>query len=370
MSGQPNQPAADTDLEKLRQQLQTVLGLKDNVVLAISQVTGSVSRGVQRQLRSLSDRVAYLEDVESVIGDPKLLELFSPLAKRGSVLTTADPRAVQAEVEQSVYQVLQRQTKLVEARQEIFSLLIFPLFALLLVCALGIGLTVFLVPLFESMFLEFELELPASTRLLISISHLVQSPLFLAVFGCFLVATLLLLLLHVVRHVRWLLGGPAESFLSPGISTRRALGGLAWHLALLMDAGLSLESALPFAAESSRQRGIRAMRQPSAEQLGWAAEQDAMPVWYRGLPVHLLALGIQFDAAFVPTGQAGVIDHHGAQIDFLREVSYIYGEREQSRWIWLLSWLPTIVRVLVVGFVSFLVFSLFGPLIGLISGLA
>lgn len=368
MTAQPNQPSAD--LEQLRQQLQAVLELKDHVVLAISQVTGSVSRSVQRQLRSLSDRVAYLEDAQSVIRDPKLLELFSPLAMRGSVLTTADPRTVQAEVEQSVYQVLQRQTKLGEARQEIFSLLMVPLLALLLVCVLGIGLTVFLVPLFESMFLEFELELPASTRLLISLSHLVQSPLFLVVFGCLLVATLLLLLLHVVQYVRWLLGGPAELLLTRGISTRRALGELAWHLALLMDAGLSLESALPVAAESSRQPGMGAMGQPSADQLGWAVEQDAMPVWYCGLPVHLLALGIQFDAALAPTAQAGGIDHHAAQIDFLREVSSIYGEREQSRWIWLLSWVPTVVRLLVVGFVSFLVFSLFGPLIQLISGLA
>lgn len=356
--------------DSVRRRIDATLPLKDNVVLSLTQAADSLSGPQRHELMRLSDRVAFVDNAETVVRDARLLELFLPLATAQPELVQSEDRTRQGEVDRRVFQVLQRQARQSQATNERWSILVYPLLVLLLATLVLAFISIVIMPVFEQMFDDFGLTLPAPTRLAISVSHVMQSVWFWLLFATLLIAAVVILGLRALDRLRWLISGRADSRFSAGYSTRRSLGDLAWHTALLLEIGLGVETAVEIAGAASRKAPMRRESQDLARHFGLATaspnpQQSPLAVpqqptgasWYLGVPCHLLtyALNIRRDDA-----------HQSAM---LREVAGLYWDREQTKSVWILSWLQPVAVLLISFAVGFVVLALFMPLVELITGL-
>lgn len=372
----PEQPQASPMIaESLRQRIDATLPLKDNVVLALTKAADSLTGPRRRELIRLSDRVAFVDDAEVVLRDPVLLEIFSPLVMAQTELSQSEDRTRQAEVERWVFRVLQRQTRQSQARKERWGVVIYPLFVLLLSALVFAAISIAIVPVFEQMFREFGLTLPVPTLLVISISHIFQSIWFWLLFAVLCITLVVMLGMRLADNLRWLVWGGVDPWLSTGFSTRRSLGDLAWHAALLIEIGLGVEAAIEIAGAASRKVAMRRDSSNLANLLG-LMDPDQTPAqtpladpqsetfgnsaknWYLGVPCHLL------------THALNVRQTDREPSAMLREIASLYWDREQKQSVWILSWLQPIAVLLISLVVGFVVLSLFMPLVSLISGLS
>lgn len=361
--------------DSLRERIDATLPLKDNIVLALAQAAESLTGPRRRELIRLSDRVAFVTGADAVLRDPVLLELFLPLVAAQPELSQSEARIRQGEVEHQVFQVLQRQTRQVHAKNERWDVMIYPLFVLLLSTLVFAALSIAVVPVFEQMFYEFGLTLPHPTQLVISISHIFQSIWFWVLLAVLIIAFSVILIIRAADNLRWLIWGSVDPWLSTGYSTRRSLGDLAWHAAMLIEIGLGAESAVAIAGAASRKDTMRRQSSELACQLGLvdpAPPQSQNPMTdplanplghkptnrYLGVSCHLLTHALSGGTTgFDPSAM-------------LRDIACIYWDREQTKSVWLLSWLQPIAVLMISLVVGFVVLALFMPLVELISGLA
>jgi hypothetical protein len=356
--------------DSVYQRINATLPLKDNVVLSLTQAADSLTGLRRRELMRLSDRVAFVENAEVVLRDARLLELFQPLATAQHDLAQAEDRTRQCEVERRVFQVLQRPARQTRATSERWSVLIYPLLVLLLSTLVFAFISIVITPVFEQMFFEFGLTLPTPTRLVISISHIMQSVWFWLLFAVLVMLLAVMLGIRALDSLRWLISGSVDSWLSAGYSKRRSLGDLAWHTALLLDVGQGVETSVEIAGAASRNAAMRQGAPHLARHFGLAnlalnpqrsplvaPQQQTAANWYLGVPCHLLthALNIR---------QEGI-----EQSAMLREVANLYWDRELTKSVWILSWLQPVAVSMIGLVVSFVVLALFMPLVELITGL-
>ena len=360
--------------DSLRQRIDAALPLKDNVVLALTQATESLTGLRRRELMRLSDRVAFIDNAELVLRDPVLLELFLPLVLAQPELSQSEDRTRQAEVERRVFQVLQRQTRQSHARKERWGVAIYPLFILIFSAMIFAAISIAIVPVFEQMFFEFGLSLPGPTQFVFSISHIFQSIWFWLLFSVLCITLVVMLGMRLADNLRWLVWGSVDPWLSTGYSTRRSLGDLAWHTALLIEIGLGAEAAVKIAGAASRKDVMRRESSSLANHLGLTNPgparmqnpladpqpetlEDSAKNWYLGVPCHLL------------THVLNVRQNDAQPSAMLREVASLYWDREQTKSVWILSWLQPVAVLMISLIVGFVVLALFLPLVELITGL-
>jgi type II secretory pathway component PulF len=356
--------------DSVSQRIDAALSLKDDIALSLAQAADALSGRQRRELLRLSERVAAVESAEEVLQDAKLLELLLPLAKMQPELARAEDSARKGEVQRQVFQVLQRQTQQTRARNERWSVLIYPLLILLLSTLVFAFIAIEIVPVFEQMFDEFDLAVPASTQLVILVSHLMQSIWFWVLLVVLFAVPTVMLALRAADSLRYWFSDRADPWFSAGYSTRRSLGDLAWHTALLLDIGQEVETAVQIAGAASRKSAMRRASPDLARHLGVAtlvsspqnsplaaSQPYAAANWYLGVPCHLLTHALN-------TGQDDV-----ERSAMLREIASLYWDREQTTSIWILSWLQPIAVSMISLVVGFVVLALFMPLVELISGL-
>jgi hypothetical protein len=373
-SQHPNGSQSVTVIEdSVRQRIHAALPLKDNVVLALTQAADSLAGLRRRELIRLSDRVAFVDDADVVLRDARLLELFLPLAMAQPELSQSEDRTRQGEVERRVFQVLQRQARQSHAKHERWGVLFYPLVVLLLSTLVFAAISIWIIPVFEQMFFEFGLSLPSPTLLVISISHLFQSIWFWLLFAGLVMLLAVMLGMRAADNLRWLIWGNVDSWFSSGYSTRRSLGDLAWHTAMLLEIGQPVETSVEIAAAASRKATLRRESPNLTRHLGLtnpgpnppqnplaAPQEHTATNWYLGVPCHLLAhaLNIRQD------------NNNSEQLATLREVARLYWDREQTKSVWILSWLQPVAVLMISLIVGFVVLALFMPLVSLISGLS
>jgi len=349
-----------TNGDAVRKRFNDALSLKDSVVLALTQAAESLSGSLRRELTRLSNEVAFASNAEGVLRNPRLLELFLPLAIALPKLLSSDPRTRQSEVDRHVFQVLQRQTKSVHATKGRWDVLLYPLLVLLMSLLVLAFIAVAIVPEFEQMFFEFGLTLPAPTKLVITLSHLFESVWFWLFFGLLVLLVGAIMGLRAAFQLRWLLWESYGSQITGRHSTRRSLGDFAWHTAMLLEAGQEIDTAIEIAGAAKGQVDWRFETPNLTNPLLGNPQQPTQMNWYHGTPCHLLSLALNLHQEAAASG---------AQAALLREVACVYWDREQSQMIWMLSWLHP-VAVLGTSFVvGFVVLALFMPLVQLISGL-
>ncbi|MEM9824977.1 MAG: hypothetical protein AAF958_00210 [Planctomycetota bacterium] len=220
-------------------------------------------------------------------------------------------------------------------------------------CAL---ILVFIVPQFDAMFTEFELDLPALTLFIIRLSRLVQG---YGVWGLALLVVVVPLLFFLFRR-----GGPVRR--GPGkVQTHLSAGQWAESMADWLECGAHHALAARLAVEavdveSQRQRLLAALQwgQRMAEQPRSGVDANtAVPLSTRTMPSSLVhALGGTL--AGPPL------------IQRLRTLAQSYRLRAASvESAFIVTWLPLIMIFLVGGMVMLLVVALVLPLLSLVTGL-
>ena len=239
------------------------------------------------------------------------------------------------------------------AHLRIRTALAYPLVILAILVPIALFLSLFVIPMFGAMYLEFDFELPTITIFVLNVAR--QLP---------LVILVLLLIVFGVPVLLRLIGGrwlvdrvwgavPLVGRLSMWSGQRE----FAAMLASFLDLRLPVNRALAHTSEVLRDRGVaRACRG-----VGRRVEQ--------GQPLsQSLAQSIHFDRSLVALVAWG--ERQGLLSDALRVAVEVFDDRIDQRASWLRRMVPPITLIVVASFAFIVVASLMIPLVRLIEGLS
>ncbi|TWT75411.1 type II secretion system F family protein [Allorhodopirellula solitaria] len=378
------------------------LPVRDKIVLALTSTADRFSGRARKKLLRLADAIAFAKQDSDILQNPMALEIFLTLAGRSgdedSPVVGHDTRSnpeqetarqegmsetgndeadgvdqceddLHVSIEHAVNGVLLTHLPVQAARQRLFTLLFYPLLVLL-ACGMILFLTsALLVPTFKSMFDEFGLTLPASTQFLFMISDAARSPWTYV----WLVGILLCVCLFLYLRSR----PPTEST-SASVggsrfrSTRGVCGDWAWHVSLLMRAGLDKADAIEIAGDSCMRDWLQRNSQFWAQELRRGRNPFVGLTHFRGVRCQLLADTLALESPS-PAPTAGVSRGAAMSLDqagILRDIAEIYWDRTQPGSTRSFGCLSQVLYMGVLISVGLIVTALFAPLVQLITGLS
>lgn len=330
------------------------LGRRDEIVSGLVVASQALTGSIRRRVHRMADYLAYSEDIDRILNQPVLLEIFLSLEQQ--------PTANQKQIDTLVESVIAKTWSRTRSDKPWWTVLLYPLLVLLVCCFVLVGMGFLIVPTFERMFDEFGLTLPFPTLVVIALSHAILSVWFyigiFAVLGC-------------VGICVWIVSGNVigwprssktrlpPSFRSAVFRTTQGIwADWAWHLSLLLRSGYELAGSIEIASNASRCRWMQNGGQSWAAGLRDGVDPFKSVTHFRGTPCHLLSMAMQND---VP---------ENVKQEMLGHIAEVYWDRDQSRWRWRLGWVSPVIVVLVGFIVWFFLISLFMPLIELITGLS
>jgi type II secretory pathway component PulF len=234
-------------------------------------------------------------------------------------------------------------------------LIAYPLTMVMLSLALLVFFSFNVIPIFERMFDEFGLDLPAVTSFVILLSHWAQAGwwIVLVVFVAFILGLIVLRLNGNFDSSSRYKFGAIEKWCT---STRAAWADWALHVAMLTEAGVTQPDAVEIAGRSSPKAWLARFSRAWSNELRSGNQHFQSLSHVDGKSVNTLAYAIRLPSS---VDRAAV----------LYDVAANYREWDASRTYWWLDWVnPLTVTGIAFGVGTMLV-SLFLPLISLISGL-
>ena len=311
------------------------------------------SRRVASALRQIAAQVEQGYALESIL---KEHGRFLPPHVRGLVVAAARSRRLGVALDELV----EHHRAIREAWSEVLSALAYPAIVLGTAFAVIMGLLLFIVPTFDKMFLEFQLQLPAPTRVLVGLGSVALGLNTKA--GVFFgVCTVLgIAIFCFAASSGW------GTTWTQRLANHMPLVGKMWWwsnsaawtrlLATLLDQNVALPEALDLVSNG--------VRDPLSRQtVRWLARGTE-----QGLRLSdLLASGVHLPASVLPFVRWG--ETTGQLPTALRNVSEMLLARLHSRAKVLYSVAPSLVFLLVGFVVGFTVIALFMPLVSLIQGL-
>ena len=242
-----------------------------------------------------------------------------------------------------------------QIRSERNRLLAYPIILTVLAMFVLGWLCLMVVPIFDSMFSEFGLRLPAPTLAIVELTRQLQAhPLRTPLIICGIAVSIYVairLWTHFAMTTR-LFG----SVVSGNSSSVSAMSSLTGQLAELLQIGISRPDALWIAGRGCENYHFKK-----------AAEQLARDAYSRDRPLAESRAARSFPANVILALDVG--DGH-PNIGLLRELSAMYAQRVYRRVDWSTGAVAQISIVLLGAIVAFLVIALFLPLVSLISGLS
>jgi len=239
------------------------------------------------------------------------------------------------------------------ARLRIRMALAYPLLILAIVVPLVLLLSMYVIPMFRDLFMEFDLELPAMTMFLLAAAREMPWLILVLLSAVFGVPLLLRLvggksLLHRVRTAvpllgrLWIWSGQRE---------------FAVMLSSFLDRRQPISSALAHtgAVLSDRNLARACQRVDQRVQQGLSLSQS-------------LPQSIHFDWSLVTLVAWG--ERHGMLPDALRVAADVFDDRIEQRVSWLRRMLPPLTLVAVAAIACFAVVAMLIPLVKLIEGLS
>ena len=341
----------------------------EQVVVALAEVSRSempLAAGLRAAARECTSRrvAAALRQIAAQIEQGYALESilskhgsYLPPHVRGLVLAAARSRRLGIALDELV----EHHRAIREAWSEVLSALAYPAIVLGTAFAVNLGLLLFIVPTFDKMFQEFQLQLPAPTRALVGLGSVAQGlstgPGLLFV-GC---AVLGAVIFCVAASLGW------GTTWTQRLANHMPLVGKMWWwsnsaawtrlLATLLDQNLPLPQALELVGDGVRDP----LSRQTVRWLARGTEQGHSLA-------ELLAPGLHLPASMVPFVRWG--EATGQLPAALRNTSEMLLARLHSRAKVLYSVAPSLVFLLVGFAVGFTVIALFLPLVSLIQGLA
>lgn len=246
-------------------------------------------------------------------------------------------------------------TRDLQIRSERRRLFAYPVFVMLVVMTVFGLLCLLVVPVFDNMFTEFGLRLPAPTRVLIGFArqfreHPIQT--LMTICG---IAGAIYLAVRLWTHfaITTRLFGFASGGNTSNVSTMSSLTG---QLAELLQVGVSTPDAIWIAGHGCDHYYFKK-----------ASEQLARDAFSQARPLGQSRVARSFPANLI---HALDVNQGRPNIPLLRELSELYAQRVNRRVDWSTGAMVQISIVLLGAAVAFLVIALFAPLLTLISGLS
>lgn len=366
-----------------------LLPVRDKIVSAITQTADELSGASRRKLHRLADEIAFGKTVSDVLSNPIALEICLAITARSPVagplehdrmnasthaadISDAD---IDTRIETAVNSVLYSHLPVYVGGQRLWTLLVYP-FTVLLICYLVLaGVSWLLVPMFEQMFDEFGLSLPGITVLLFGVADAVRSPM------TYVGGLLFLACIALFAWLRWGNGwGRGSRVASWNLrgrfrSTRGIWADWAWHVSLLLRAGIEKSESIRIASASSGRAWLQSGGEVWSQEVRVGGRPFHGVTHFRGVSCHLLsdALGLDDDirqssgSASDRVATEQTIEAY--QAGLLRDVAEIYWDRDRQGFTWRMSWLPPLMVCGIGLMVMFAVMALFAPLVELITGL-
>jgi type II secretory pathway component PulF len=323
---------------------QPVSRKRNHIASAIDELAEELPSESRSFLKSISRWFRGPAPMETALERSDVLAMCLPL-----LASVTDGELSDEEISLGVRKGVCKLGKTDSSARKIVQLMIYPMLIILAVSALAIGFSFWISPEFESLYEDFEIELPVITRLVLSVGRFIQT--WWWVLLSFPVSALLLyaVLSRTSGTVR-----PANmSWLDQKLTgSRESFGHWAWHLALLFELGLSQVEAFKIAGEAS---GNPLVRKFSLAGMHSEADQESE--------------ALIDNPKFSLLASVAVLDGSTSKISLLRQVANYYWDRSQTVGQWWIGWLIGLILVSAGLAMVVCVLALFAPLFGIVSGL-
>lgn len=353
-----------------------VMQYRASLASELQSIAGSLGGGSRRRLRRLADQVADASDWQAVLRRPAVLELYHAIDQRLVQTDVGSGSGGRARKEQCL--ALRQIAAGVLAQHEgsfkkldgVMSRLIYPLVLLVLFVIMLVLTCYWVVPELRMVVeRQFGLVSP-QTEWLFATADIVRAIGWPHLLGLLAVVSVLGLWRKQVASKR---SGVLPWSATDAVwgSPRAALGNWAWHLATLIEAGLSTGEAMAVVAESSHPSWLR--RQSRRWLRKAKVARDDNPSWWprrlRNRRIDLLSYALFVDQPSADDGapDASLPAVQTRRSDLLRQVAVTYWERQASlSRFWTV--LATPIAYLVVGFwLGWIWFAIFSPLVSFIT---
>ncbi len=334
-------PNSESSLET---RWQNVMRVRDEYASELHKMSTSLPGAGRKHLRKLSNWFKRPTKLDEALKRPDILAVCLPLLTKSQ---TEQASLSATELEQAARLGFCSLGRDVGYSRRLLQMFLYPILILLATIVLAIGFSFFLAPQFQEMFAEFGIELPYLTKLVINVSEAIRhwwwAILAVPLLACFLI---------------WALNFIGQSS-RPGnlswidhrlMSTRNALACWAWHVAMLMEAGVGQHKAVETAGGATGNSWIRHVS------LNWDEKRNADQDQFSNHQYQLLSNAMQ-----LPPSQG--------KIAALRQIAAYYWDRNRNTGDW---WIHLLIALFlwIVGIVVFCtIVSLFMPLIAIVSGL-
>lgn len=331
----------------LQERWQYVWNARLDLATELEQMACELPRQGRKQLQSISNWFRGSAKLEDALQRPDLLAISMPLLKTKPSSTSEQPN-----IDHAARMGVCSLGRNVSISRRLIRIMLYPILVLLGCFVVGVFFSFFVAPQFEEMFAEFGIELPKITLAVFGLAQFIRRWWW----------GILVMLVGAVT-VFWILSRtgtgnrPANlSWLDQRLmSTRNALASWAWHISLLLEAGVPQREALDAAGRAT---GNSHLRQVSLARAALSdAEESVIDQPYFDSPKYrLLDTTMQ-----VPPSVE--------KIALLREVAAYYWDRNRSIGDWWIQWLVSAILFVAGALILLGVLGLFMPLLAIVSGL-
>lgn len=239
-------------------------------------------------------------------------------------------------------------------RNRLLSRLVYPLCQIILIIALTIFFSIWIIPMFEAFFLDIEIQLPMVPEAIINLASLVRA-------GWKYFVILALLLVGIGLAMNWIAAKRdvvRESWLRQVIETNRNKAACwTWHVAMLLESGVQVARAVEIAGESQVSRWLKTSSQK------WVDRHSEKTAKAKEDKQHVFGQRYQMMDTTLSLSDSK------AQTDLFREISTYYWERNRMISEWWISWATSLLFWFFVAGVILVAFSLYVPVYSSFSGL-
>ena len=325
---------------------------ENKTVLAteLNRVSSDLPKSQRKRYLSLGAWFENSNDVRDVFKRSDVLEICLP------ILESNDDKEIDAsQFASAARNSLDSMANRRSGSRELIQLLYYPLLVMLGCAVLAVGYSFVVAPEFESMFEEFGIDLPILTDVFLTASKFVRTIWWALFVVPFAGICLIAILDQSGRKSR-----PANlSWLDVKLmSMRNAFGDWAWHVALLLRAGLTQPEATEIAASVSGNSQLRywVAKHIADTQFSNPREQHAEPLSFKQPVVQLLDCALK-----QPTRER--------KIGLLTETAHYYWDKNRIVGSWWIHWMIA-ATIWSIGAVVLLgIAALFMPLFSIIGGL-
>lgn len=342
------EPVLQTNWEAIQNKRQTLVDVLDRMA------AGFPPEGAKR-LRSLSQWFSQSRNFEDALIRADVLAVCLPLCKTLELDGEISDSDIASAARVGFCSIGQNSS----GSRLLLKALLYPVVVLFVAGVVTVGMSVFVMPEFEKMYDEFGIQLPAITEFFMGSSKWIRNW-----------SVLLLVWPVLLLGIIWFLDGLTARRRPDGMgwldlwtqSSRTALADWAWHISLLLEAGLNQATAM---RQAGRFAGKSWLRESSNFWAKNEKDRGASQVLFKpGLPARYLS-----SPKFQLLDLALTAPNSEGKIQLLREVASYYRDRNRNIGLWWIQWLVAILLWAIGAIVLAVVFSLFSPMISIVSGL-